>query len=268
MAGAKLTPDQEAGLIANLMREKGVVDPANLGHIAPVWAIGLANGTWRNTVVEDWHAGDGPLSDGDMLRINSYTTHGIQRRLDGWMREYTLDCGGRLAQLDNLEPEDVEELIGLLATWLTRPERRLPTGLTLAQLADAADSSVEHYAEDATQALDGFLAMADERGPSFAFLRTAAHGAAACEHWWNHPRWPSHVDAFLAELRIGTNAHLERVGPRPETIADLASLQRLLLNRPWELDSASAQWIAAADIRYVVFHHDKRAAIGTGGGRA
>jgi hypothetical protein len=268
MAGAKLTPDQEVGLIAKLMREQGVANPDNLGHVAPVWAIGLASGAWRNTVVEDWHAGEGPLSDGDMLRINAYTTHGIQRRLDGWMREYMLEPEGPLAQLDDLEPEDVEDLIGLLATWLTRPERRLPTGLTLAQLADAADSSVEDYAEDATEALDGFLAMADERGPSFAFLRTAAHGAAACGHWWNHPRWPPHVDTFLAELRVGTNEHLERVGPRPKTIADLACLQRLLLNRPWELDGASAQWIADADIRYVVFHHGERVAPGTGGRRA
>ncbi|MBS2965392.1 hypothetical protein KGA66_20240 [Actinocrinis puniceicyclus] len=268
MAGVKLTPDQEVKLIRKLLGEKGVADPESLGHIVAVWAIGLANGAWRNTVVEDWHAGDGPLSDGDMLRINSYTTRGIQRRLDGWMREHTLESEGRLAQLDDLEPEDIEELVDLLATWLTRPERRLPIGLTLAQLADAADSSVEDYAEDATEALDGFLAMVDERGPSFAFLRTAAHGAAACEHWWNHPRWPSHVDVFLAELRIGTNEHLERVGSRPETITDLASLQRLLLNHPWELDGAAAQWIADADIRYVVLHHDERAALGMGGGRA
>lgn len=268
MAGAKLTPDEEVELIRKLLREQGVADPDSLGHIAPVWAIGLANGAWRNTVVEDWHAGGGPLPDGDMLRINSYTTHGIQRRLDGWMRACALDSDVRLARLDDLEPEDIEELIGLLATWLTRPERRLPTGLTLAQLADAAHSTVEDYADDATEALDGFLAMVDERGPSFAFLRTAAHGAAACAHWWNHPRWRSHVDAFLAELRIGTNEHLERVGPRPEAIADLVSLQRLLLNHPWKLDSASAQWIADADIRYVVFHHDEAVAIGTGGKRA
>lgn len=267
MAGAKLTPDQEVELITKLVREKGVVDPDSLGHIAPVWAIGLANSAWRNTVVEDWHAGDGPLSDGDMLRINSYTTHGIQRRLDGWMRECGLGFEGRLAQLDDLESEDVEELIDLLATWLTRLERRLPIGLTLAELAAAAHSSVKDYAEDTMETLDAFLSMVDERGPSFAFLRTAAHGAAACEHWWNHPRWPSHVETFLVELRNGENEHLERIGPRPEAIADLAFLQQLLLNRPWELDSASAQWIAEADIRYVVFQNDRAAGIGTSGGR-
>ncbi len=182
-------------------------------------------------------AGDGPLSDGDTLRVNAYTTHGIQRRLDGWMRACALDAEGRLARLDDLEPEDIEELVGLLATWLTRPERRLPTGLTLAQLAEAAHSSVEDYAEDATGALDGFLAMVDKRGPSFAFLRTAAHGAAACAHWWNHPRWPSHVETFLDELRTGTNEHLKRVGPRPESIADPDRLRRLLLN------PAVARWV-------------------------
>lgn len=251
MSKAEMTPEAETELVIKLMLEKGVPDPGLLGDIVPVWAIGMANGAWRNTIIEEWHAGSGPLSDGDMLRLNSYTTHGLQQRLRGWLRECELDAADDTAELDDLDPEDVDALVDLLYTWLTRPERRLPTGVTLSQLAESAESTIEEYGEDADQALGGFLDMAYERGPAFAFLRTAAHGAAACPHWWNHPRWPAHVDAFIAELRDPGNEHLGRLSQRPSAIGDLDALRSVLLTRPWDLDSESAQWIIDAGLRYV-----------------
>lgn len=251
MARAELSPEEESALIVRMMRERGVPEPGVLGNIVPVWAIGLANSAWRNTLVEDWHAGTGPLSDGDMMRINSATTHGIQQRLAGWMREYDIDAGDPTDVLDDFDLEDIEDLAARIHRWLTRPDRRLPTGMTLVELAEAAGDSVENYAEAAGEALDGFLDMADERGAAFAFLRCAAHGTAACEHWWNHPRWPAHVNAFIAEVTDPGDKYAGQRGPRPAQIEDSEVLRSRLLTRPWELDGDSARWVVNAGIRYV-----------------
>lgn len=63
-----------------------------------------------------------------MLRINSYTAHGIERRSQRWMCEYELDLEDEVARLDELELEDVEDLVGVLASRLTRPFLRFPAG--------------------------------------------------------------------------------------------------------------------------------------------
>lgn len=49
------------------------VDPDRLGPVLDVAAVGIVNSAWRNSVVENWHSGRGPLSDADMLVINSRT---------------------------------------------------------------------------------------------------------------------------------------------------------------------------------------------------
>ena len=185
-----------------------------------------------------------------MMRISSATTHGMQQRLLGWMREYDLDVGDPTDMLDDFDLEDIEDLVARIHRWLTRPGLRLPTGMTLAELAEAARDSVDNYAEAAGEALDGFLDMAEERGAAFAFLRCAAHGTAACEHWWIHPRWPTHVDAFVAEVSDPGSKYFDRLGPRPAQIEDSEEMRSRLLARPWELDSDSARWIFNAGIRY------------------
>lgn len=250
MAKAELSPKAESELVVTALREKSGLDPAVLREVVPVWSIGLTNGVWRNTVIEDWHSGTSPLTDGDMLRINSHTTYGVQKRLNGWLRTHELEVDGATSELDDVDLDDVEELAVLLYAWLTRPQRRLPTGMTLAQLAESVGGGIEEYAEDADEALSGFLAMAEESGPAFAFLRTAAHGALACAHWWNHPRWPAHVDAFMAELRDPANKYVQRLGSRPAEIEDLAVLRSQLLSAPWKLSGESAEWLVDAGLRY------------------
>ena len=56
MPAADMTPEREEQLTADLLRERAGIDPGNAGQLADLAAIGLVNGAWRNTCVENWHA--------------------------------------------------------------------------------------------------------------------------------------------------------------------------------------------------------------------
>ncbi|MFD0348902.1 hypothetical protein ACFQ0M_28315 [Kitasatospora aburaviensis] len=76
-AQAAMTEEVFEGMLA-----KSGTDPADLAALLDVLAIGITNGSWRNSCLENWHA-EGRLSDGDMMRVNSHTTHGVRQRLRG-----------------------------------------------------------------------------------------------------------------------------------------------------------------------------------------
>jgi hypothetical protein len=50
-----------------VLREQIGVDPSNLSVVLNLAAVGITNGTWRNSPLEDWH-GEGRIHDGGMLR--------------------------------------------------------------------------------------------------------------------------------------------------------------------------------------------------------
>lgn len=72
--GATTTdPDPDSAGIARVLREQIGVDPNNPSVVLNLAAIGITNGTWRNSPLEDWH-GEGRIHDGGMLRANVATT--------------------------------------------------------------------------------------------------------------------------------------------------------------------------------------------------
>src|SRR5487761_801281 len=71
----------------------------------------------------------------------------------------------------------------------------------------AACDDLGEYADDAAAALGGFIQQSEDRGTRFGFVRTAAHGAAACRHWWSHPQWPDLVDRFLRVIEDPADEH-------------------------------------------------------------
>lgn len=64
--------------------------PGSGGPVLDLAAVGIVNSGWRNSPVEDWHAGDGPLDDGDMLRINAHTTWRVRQIIRRWRAEVCL----------------------------------------------------------------------------------------------------------------------------------------------------------------------------------
>ena len=253
MAAGDLTPEREEQLTADLLRERVGIDPDKVGPVVDLAAIGLVNGAWRNTCVENWHA-EGRLHDGDMLRANSHATWRVRQFMRRWMREAGLDADASASAFDRITAEDAWELARRLFVWLTSPVRKLPTGVTLAGLAG---DELAEYRDDADACLSKFAVQAEERGARFGFIRTAAHGGLACSHWWGHPHWPAQVDQFVkvlddpADDHWGTGSEYRaNLSAEPADVADRARLRRLLLSRPWELSADAAQWLVSAGIRY------------------
>jgi hypothetical protein len=254
MAASDLTPEREEQLTVDLLRERAGIDPGKVGPVVDLAAIGLVNGAWRNTCVENWHA-EGRIHDGDMLRVNSHTTWRVRQLMRRWMRETGLDAEAPASELDGITAENVWWLARRLYEWLASPARKLPAGATLAQLAG---DGLAGYKDDAGACLSTFAVQAEERGARFGFARTAVHGGLACPHWWGHPRWPAQVDQFMKALANPADDHWGPGGKyraelpaEPADVADRARLRRLLLSRPWELSTDAAEWLVDAGIRCI-----------------
>ena len=261
MTSGDLPPEREEQLITELLRDRGGIDPGMLGPVLDLAAIGLVNGAWRNTCVESWHV-EGRMRDGDMLRVNSHTTWRVRQLVRRWMREIGLEAADPTSALEGTAANDVWWLVRRLYQWLVNPSRELPTGVTLAQLAG---DGLPEYEADADDSLSAFGAQAEDHGVRFGFVRTAAHGALACSHWWGHPHWPIRVERFMKALDNPADGHWGSGGEHraglsaePPDVGDRTRLRRLLLSRPWDLSTDAAQWLVRAGIRYARQPADKR----------
>jgi hypothetical protein len=254
MTTSDLPPEREEQVISELLRERSGIDPGKVGPVLDLAAIGLVNGAWRNTCVENWHAA-GHMTDGDMLWLNGHATWRVRQLVRRWMKEVGLDAAMPVSAFDGIDAEDAWWLAGRLYRWLINPDRKLPTGVTFAQLAG---DGLPEYEGDADQRLSEFGAQAEEYGVRFGFVRTAAHGGLACSHWWGHPHWPARVGRFMTALANPADDHWGAEGQfrlavsrEPPDVADREFLHRLLLSRPWDLSADAAQWLIRAGIRYV-----------------
>jgi hypothetical protein len=223
MTSRDLPPEREEQLITELLRERGGIDPGALGPVLDLAAIGLVNWAWRNTCVENWQA-EGRMRDGDMLRVNSHATWRVRQLVRRWMRETGLEAADPAQALEGITVDEVWWLAGRLYQWLASPARKMPTGVTLAQLAG---DGLPEYQDDADGALSAFGAQAEDRGVRLGFARTAAHGALACSHWWGHPYWATRVDWFMKALDNPADdhwgaggEHRTRLSAEPPDVAD------------------------------------------------
>ena len=99
MTSGDLPPEREEHLMTELLRDRAGIDPGTLGPVLDLAAIGLVNGTWRNTCVESWHV-EGRMRDGDMLRVNSHTTWLARQLVRRWMRELGLEAADPTSALE------------------------------------------------------------------------------------------------------------------------------------------------------------------------
>ncbi|MEU5950229.1 hypothetical protein ABZ793_32440 [Micromonospora sp. NPDC047465] len=166
------------------------VDPDRLGPVLDVAAVGIVNSAWRNSVVESWHAGRAPLSDADMLIINSHSTWRVRQLVHRWRRDLGLPYDTPTAAIDD-SAGDFDWLGSRLYAWFANPRRKLPTGHVL---GDLAGDDMAEYEEHAAGVLGGLLAQADTLGVAGSLWRAALHGALACAHWWGTPTWPQLVN--------------------------------------------------------------------------
>ncbi|WP_143194316.1 hypothetical protein [Micromonospora sp. CB01531] len=243
------------------------IDPDRVGPVLDLAALRVVNNAWRNSPVEDWHAGDGPLSDGDMLCINSHTCWRVRQIIRRWRREVGLATDADTGQLDDVSVDDWDWLAARIWRWLVNPQRLPPGGLPLVEVAgdDLADFSdqvagddLADFSDHVAGELGGWAAAAEERGGRHAAWRAAAHGGLACHHWWGTPTWPSLVDDFVTALDEPSHRHWgpdgqrrRRLQPEPAQVADRGALRKTLLREPWALQPVAAQWVVAAGIGYL-----------------
>ena len=200
-----------------LLAEHGY-DPDDLGQMVDLAAVGITARWWRNTKVEDWHAGAdvGALSDVDMFRINTHTTAKVRQRLRAWRRQ---DGIRSMSDLAAASPDSVETVVYRLYRWFTNPGRTLVIGKTLREvvsqtLADARahpdchladDTTVESelaaYDHDVAGAAGYLLTCMDQHDPRAVLYGPAGSTIMWTTAWWGRPDYPSHVDAVFAAIR-------------------------------------------------------------------
>ncbi|MDW4900301.1 hypothetical protein RB625_17970 [Streptomyces californicus] len=221
------------------------------GHLdddALLWlaATRITLALWRNTPVENWHAGKSPLHDGTMMRINAATTRIVRSML-------SFDHVDWIA-------------VGLA---IVDPSRVLPTGQSVLELGLAC-----HNPDDPAHSADPREDLAEMAQDAIAWgrtyrlrekefgLRTLIEFFCAFDNgWFGSPSWGRIVDRFLKAVDDRENAHwrLHRDEPwfekwftnRPADIANTTEFRRLLHAGPDLLSEEAAEWCVEGAIRYV-----------------
>lgn len=190
--------------------------------MAQLAAIGLTLEAWRNTSLEDLHAGDHPsggFPDADMMRFNIATFRVLSERITA----------------DRIDWD-------ALRTALTDPDRVLPGGVTVGELAG---DEFEELASDSQRVLAGCRRIEQERG--FAYLLTflALRAGLSYKDWYGSPWWPDVVDLFIELLADSSSSawkYDEDREAEPPQVADRQTLAKVLLEAPESLDDDSIYW--------------------------
>ncbi|HEY2762949.1 MAG TPA: hypothetical protein VGJ13_02895 [Pseudonocardiaceae bacterium] len=218
------------------------IDSDDYEAVLDLAAVGVARLAWRDSPVEDWHAGpDSRIGDSEMMRANAATTRlirGVLHRHGSAAAPPSLARGlaGRPA-----------EIFGEACRVIADPDRRVPDGRRLADLAPdsiAVDLFFAHVEACEKRWVD----LARFYGFAAVVLALAVLGARRCRYWWTAPGWPGMVDEFVRRLEDPARwddptmiAAVRRV-PRPPDLADQEDLRRLLKAGPDLLSAAQAAY--------------------------
>ncbi len=219
------------------------VHPDDIVTLLRYAPLGLTHLCWRNTVLEDWHAGpESRIHDGDMMRGNVATTRLFAQALWAAFADQIADA--ELMCRADFTDEDIDMLAGAFADALEgafSAERTLPHGVTLGELG--GDQVAELYDHAATQ-LGALLEQAELHGVAVVLMWLAARGRMSCADWWGSPRWPLIVDALLARLANPADEFWARYGrPQlPAQLADQVRLRHLLLSAPDKLSTETVEF--------------------------
>jgi hypothetical protein len=242
------------------MLADGGQDPNDLAQMVDAAAVGLTRQWWRNTKVEEWHAGHdiGALSDADVYRINTHTTAQVRDRLRAWCRRERVRTMTELAEADT---DSISYMLYLMYRWMTNPNRKLIIGLTLRDVVDrtlanarahpdcevppdvTTESELDEYRDEVDRRAGYLLACVEEHDPRAA-LYVPAIGTLAAEQWWGTPQYSKHLDVVFAALTNPQHRVWRGKGvPAPPPGTDLASVRHLMLTKPWDLPNDVCEWL-------------------------
>lgn len=190
--------------------------------MAQLAAIGLTIQAWRNTSLEDLHAGSHPsggFPDSDMMRFNIATF----RVIAGCITPERFDWAG-------------------LTSALTDPDRALPGGLTVGALAG---DEFEELASDSRRALQIDQRVERDYGLAYLLTMLALQGGLSYKGWYGSPWWQDVVDLFielLADPDSSAWKYDEDREAEPSMVSDRSALAQTLLDAPESLDDDSIYW--------------------------
>lgn len=101
-------------MLRRLLSARGLY-PDDVPGLIRYAALGLTSMCWRNTVLENWHAGAGPLSDADMMVENAKTSlmarHALVAGLDPKGEGWLLTSADTLTAMAQVAGDELDELI-------------------------------------------------------------------------------------------------------------------------------------------------------------
>jgi hypothetical protein len=241
-------------------------DPADQSVVLDQAAVAIARLAWRDSPVEDWHAApDSRINDAELMRATVNVTRGVRELLDIDNRvRLASPPGSLLAGCPQIETPAPCARIGIsagaldaVAVMLTAPDRRLPDGRQLREVAPSPGQLVA-YSDHVHDLAGQWAALADHVGPPALLMLLASYAAVSCRRWWLGLDWPYLVTEFVARLRdpdrwgdAAVAAHVPGL-TRPREAADLDQLEELLLAGPDLLNTESARYCLRAGIGHLL----------------
>jgi hypothetical protein len=224
MAGG-LDIDQIRVVLGELAHPALVDNPAQVAALA---AVGLTRHAWRDTHLEDLHAGSHPsggFPDADMMRFNIATTRVVAVHFAG-------------------DAVDWQQLADAMAD----RDRELPGGLSLGELAG---DEYDTLADDIYGKVGMFASMELTQGRELALGVLAFLAAQQCREWYGTPWWPQLVEEFIDRLDDpGSDVwrFADPSAPAPPSVADRVELKGILTHEPEALDDDAIYWCLAHDL--------------------
>jgi hypothetical protein len=217
LAEAHMHPDDTALLLRYA--------PAALTHLC-----------WRNSVIEDWHAGpQSRIGDADMMRASVATTRIFHQALTDALSPTLAETGPYSA--GSFDPEDLSQAFCDAFDIAFDPDRVLPHGVSLSALAG---DELEELREHASEQLDTLLDVADEEGVHLVLMWLALRGKLAVPNWWSTPNWPFVVDEFFRVFTEPSHKHWSdggHPGELPREAGSPDQLRHRLIVAPEEIAS-------------------------------
>jgi hypothetical protein len=214
-------PDVEA--LRRMLSELTHPDlPEDADQLARLAAVAVTRQAWRDTHLEDLHAGDHPsggFPDEDMMRFNIATTRLVAEHL-------------------RTDPTDWQALADAIAD----PERELPDGITVAELAG---DEYDKLADDIYRQVNTFAVIEEDHGRVHTQTMLAMLGAQMNREWYGTPWWPQLVEVFIEWLDDPDSEaweYADPLQPEPASVRDRAALKTTLIAKPEALDDDGIRW--------------------------
>jgi len=164
------------------------IDLADASEIQDLVAVAIARLAWRDGPVENWHRVC-RISNSEMMRANAATTRLLRDVLA--TARVGVGAGDAVGQ--------VGEMFGAVARVLADPQRRLPDGRTLAELAGDA-VQLGAFQRNVRMFCTRWNTVADRYGASETMALLAIYAGRWCWRWWLAPGWLNVVDEYIRRL--------------------------------------------------------------------